>query len=104
MGNRGFYSDKIECSYDVNDKSRSIDYYIRYFLARTQTMFVYENLPPTIPKREFERLIQCNGWACIAGHDSNLYAFSGGLGGKPDEHYRPTKCIVANPALNLSKS
>ena len=104
MPNRKFYSDKIECGYDVNDKARNIDAYIRYFLARTQTMFMYENLPPTIPQREFERLIQCIGWVCIAEHEGNLYAFRSGLGGKPDEYYRPTKCIVANPALNLSKS
>ena len=104
MPNRKFYSDKIECGYDVNDKARNIGAYIRYFLARTQTMFEYENLPATIPQREFERLIQCNGWVCIAEHEGNLYAFYGGLGGKPDEYYRPTKCIIANPALNLSKS
>lgn len=90
--------------YDLNDKKINAQYYARYFLARTQTMFEYSGLPPNIPQVELERLIQCNGFACI-GKDNNgdLYAFRGALGGAPNPYYMPTLCIVANPALNFSK-
>lgn len=90
--------------YDLNDKKINAQYYARYFLARTQTMFEYSGLPPNIPQIELERIIQCTGFACI-GKDNNgdLYAFRGALGGAPNPYYMPTLCIVANPALNFSK-
>lgn len=90
--------------YDLTDKKINAQYYARYFLARTQTMFEYSGLPPNIPQIELERIIQCTGFACI-GRDNNgdLYAFRGALGGAPNPYYMPTLCIVANPSLNFSK-
>ena len=66
-------------------------------------MFEYENLPKTIPAWVVERLEQFNGHLTVAEHENNLYVFNGALGGQPDVYYMPTKSIVANPALNLSK-
>lgn len=86
------------------DKQTVFDYYCKYTLTRTQSMFVYENLPETIPMKWLEYYLQVNGSCCIAEVNGNLYALLGNAGGEPDEYYQSTKYIVANPALELSKS
>lgn len=85
------------------DKQTIFDYYCRYTFTRTQSMFVYENLPDTIPVKWLEYYLQRNGSCGVAKVNGNLYALLGSAGGEPDEYYQPTKYIVANPALNLSK-
>ena len=74
-----------------------------YMMIRLQKMFKYTNLPETIPKDMLENYLLLNGTCFIAKYNNNLYAFTGSLGGQPDEYYRPTKYVVANPALKLSK-
>ena len=91
--------------YTKFEKDKIIRYYIRKMLIKTQQMFEYENLPDTIPKKDYLLIKQTHGSATIAkAPDGKLYAFRGGLGGKPNEYYLPTLSIVANPALNFSKS
>ena len=88
---------------NILNKDRSRINYVRYMLDRTQSMFKYDNLPETIPQRMLELYLQTNGLCIIAEHQNNLYAFIAGLGGEPDEYYRPTIAVVSNPALKLSK-
>lgn len=91
--------------YGKFDKGALFDSYVRYFLARLQCMFKYENLPDTIPAKWLESYLITNGNALIGkAEDGNLYAFFGGYGGDPDAYYIPTKYIVANPYLNLNKT
>ena len=90
--------------FDFNDKEMALRDYIVYMLNRTQKIFEYDGLPDTIPKRMLEYLLQINGFACFAKVNGELYAFYGGLGGEPDPYYRPTLCVVANPALKLSET
>ena len=45
-----------------------------------------------------------NGHCGIISHNDTLYAVKGGLGGEPNPYYMPTKYVVANPALKLSKT
>lgn len=89
--------------YDFKNKELTLRYYVNYMLNRTQEIFKYNNLPDTIPHLYIERYLQRNGNCCIAEHNDKLYVFFGGLGGEPNEYYMPTKYIVANPYLNLSK-
>lgn len=104
-GTYSYYFDNIAGRlYDFLDKERCVKNYIAYMLDRTQKIFEYEGLPDTIPKRMLEFLLQINGFACFAKDGADLYAFYGGLGGPPDPYYRPTLCVVANPALKLSKT
>lgn len=77
---------------------------ILYMLARTQSMFDYENLPDTIPSRNLEIMLQLNGNVFFTQVDGKYYVFTGGLGGEPDVYYEPTIYTVANPALNFSKN
>ena len=97
-----------ECSldalYDFRSKKKSVSWYVRYMLARTQAMFEYKGLPDTIPQRFLELYLQCNGQCVITDVNGELYALTGGLGGVPDPYYFPTQYIVANPALHYNKS
>lgn len=87
-----------------SDKAKVFENYCKYTFTRTQSMFVYEGLPDTIPVQWLESYLQRNGSCCIAEHEGNLYALLGNAGGEPDEYYQPTIYTVANPALNLSKN
>ena len=90
------------CDYDFSDKKNCINTHIRYMLNRTQSMFKWEGLPDTIPQRDLELIIQCNGCVAFYKYKGELYAFSGGLGGEPNPYYMPTIFTISNPALKLS--
>lgn len=90
--------------YDYKDKDTNTTNNMIYMFDRSLIMFKYHNLPDTIPYRELERLLQTTGFACITKVNDKLYAFTGGLGGVPDEYYRPTEIIIDNPYLNFNKS
>lgn len=87
----------------VTDKDHAVDYFVSYYLDKTQSMFRYENLPETIPEQELERLLQTHGQCVIAKVGDDLYALSGNPSGEPDAYDRPRFYIVTNPYLNLSK-
>lgn len=90
--------------YDYKDKETNTTNNMIYMFDRSLIMFKYHNLPDTIPYRELEKLLQTTGFACITKVNDKLYAFTGGLGGVPDEYYRPTEIVVDNPYLNFNKS
>lgn len=90
------------CDYNFSDKKNCINTHIRYMLNRTQSMFKWSGLPDTIPQRNLELIIQCNGCAAFYRHNGELYAFSGGLGGEPNPYYMSTIFTISNPALKLS--
>lgn len=88
--------------YDFRDKERHIREQVKYMLCRTQSMFRYENLPETLPARMLELYMQFNGFVGVYNHEGKLYAYFGGLGGKPDEYYMPTILTISNPAQEFS--
>lgn len=87
--------------YLLEDKNTLIDFHFGMALSKTLKIFEYEGLPDTIPYRELERILQTCKFAYWLEKDGKLYVFWGGLGGKPDEYYRPTNFIVANPYLKF---
>lgn len=90
--------------YDFKEKKKAVQHYVGYMLDRCESMFEYDNLPDSIPKRNLELMLMVNGFVCIAkANDNKLYAFWGGLGGEPNAYYEPTICIVANPYLQFNK-
>lgn len=88
--------------YDFKNKQQNSKIQSLYMLNRTQHIFKWEGLPDTIPQRMLEAYLQTNGNTCFYKYNDNLYVFVGGLGGEPDEYYRPTIYTIANPALKLS--
>lgn len=87
----------------VKDKDTAVNHYIDNYLTKTQSMFVYTNLPVTIPQGELEHLLQTAGNCFVAKVNGELYALNGNAGGEPDAYNRPTQYIVANPYLKLNK-
>ena len=67
------------------------------------SMFDYDGLPETIPKRDLEFQLLQNGYSAITKANNNLYAFGGGLGGELDTYYLPTLITIANPYLKFNK-
>lgn len=67
-------------------------------------MFVWDDLPDTIPNEELERLLQTNGHCFITKVNGDLYALRGTLGGQLDAYNRPTQYTVANEYLNVNKT
>ena len=88
----------------LKDKEALIFFHYNMALTKTLKMFEYDGLPDTIPYRELEKILQLNSFAYWLKKDNKLYVFFGGLGGRPDEYYRPTNFIVANPYLEFYKT
>lgn len=90
-------------AYDYKSKKDNVRQLNKYMLAKTLSMFEYENLPATIPARELEKLLQRNGYAFITkAPDGELYAFTGGLGGETDVYGNATQIVISNPALKYN--
>lgn len=85
------------------DKRVIFKNYCKYMFTRTQSMFVYKGLPDSIPVQWLENYLQRAGSCIIAKHEGTLYALIGNVSGERDAYYQPTKYIVANPWLRLSK-
>lgn len=91
-------------NYNYKDKAKNVLMLNQYMLAKTLSMFEWENLPDTIPYKELEKMLQVNGYAFITKVEDKLYCFTGGLGGEPDVYGNPTTITVSNPALKFSKT
>ena len=95
----------------LDDKERRTRDLVLYMLDRAQQIFVWENLPDTIPQHNLEYLLQTCGNVCITEvtdvpdgrGDNGLYAFFGGLGGMQNAYYEPTIYTIANPYLEFNK-
>lgn len=90
--------------FDFKDKSKAVNLYVEYMLARTQSMFRYSGLPESIPQRILELYLQTNGNVCFYKFEGELYVFTGGIGGEPNAYYMPTIYTVSNPYLKFSKN
>lgn len=91
----------VTIAYDPKNKQMAAEWLTRYMINRTARMFKYTGLPDTINGRVMELYLQCNGYVGIYQHNGDLYAYRGGLGGKPDEYYMPTIMTIDNPAQGL---
>ena len=87
---------------DFSDKEKRIKEYLSYMFDRTVNIFKYNNLPKTIPHREFELMLQNYGYVAFYKYNDELYVFRASLGGVPNEYYYPTIAIITNPYLNIS--
>lgn len=91
-------------TYDYKAKAKNVITQNNYMLAKTISMFEWEDLPETIPYKELEKLLQVNGFAFITKVNGELYAFNGGLGGVPDVYGNPTQIVISSPALNFNET
>lgn len=82
---------------DMPDKGMLLSSYIRYYLARLQSMFKYEGLPDTIPAKWLENYLLVNGFTVWVKDGNDLIVTYAGVGADPDVYFIPTKAIVSNP-------
>ena len=88
---------------DMPDKGMLLSSYIRYYLARLQSMFKYKGLPDTIPAKWLENYLLVNGFCVWIKDGEDLIVTYAGVGADPDVYYIPTKAIVTNPYVkNIS--
>ena len=88
--------------YDYENKERINRDIITNILNKTNHMFVYDNLPETIPHRMLELMLQIMGNVIFTKVNDKYYVFRAGLGGVPNEYNEPTIAIVNNPALRYN--
>lgn len=90
--------------YNFKDKLANIHQLNNYMLAKTLTMFEWENLPDSLPSKELEYLLQTKGYAFLTMVEGELYALWGSIGGKVDAYNRPTEITINNVGLNFNKT
>ena len=87
----------------IYSKDIALNDFIDNMLIKCNQMFVYKNLPDSIPKRVLERFLLENGYCIFTKENDKFIVLSGSLGGELNEYYEYTKCIVSNPYLKLNK-
>lgn len=86
----------------IQEKNKNINVNIAYMLNKSNIMFLWHDLPETIPFKELEKLLQVNGFAIIGKINGELYAMNGGLGGELDIYDKPTIATVSIPYFNFN--
>lgn len=89
--------------FDFQRKKQALQLKVNHMLNRLSSMFKWEGLPDSIPQRMLELYLMSSGACAVTKVGEELYAFTGGLGGEPDEYYRPTIFTVANPYLKFNE-
>lgn len=100
QGDTLFWYPALHTKYDQDKplpKDLVFNSYIKYYLARCQSMFKYDGLPDTIPAKWLEHYLFTNGQCVFIKNGEDLIVTTGGMGGDPDIYYIPTKYIVSNP-------
>ena len=72
---RSFYNNTV--NYSVINKTENVHNIIDGVLNKTLTMFLYTNLPNTLPIEEIEKILQMNGTGFITLIDDNLVILQG---------------------------
>ena len=88
---------------NLYSKDLFLNNYIDDMLTKCNQMFVYTGLPDTVPKRILEKYLTENGDCIFTKHNDKFVILLGSAGGILNEYYEPTKYIVSNPYLNLTK-
>ncbi len=94
--NRNIYQAHNEINYDntlnysVINKTENVQNIIDGVLNKTLTMFLYTNLPDTLPIEEIEKILQLNGTGFVTLIDDNLVILKGSYNyEKVDIYNRP---------------
>lgn len=91
--------DQDRFRYGICDVSENYDFYFKWLLGKLHNVFVWENLPETVDETFLNNELFLSGMVCWTEFNGKLYALNGGYGGEPNEYYRPTKFVIANPVL-----
>ncbi len=93
---RNYYDNTL--NYSVINKTENVQNIIDGVLNKTLTMFLYTNLPSTLPIEEIEKILQLNGTGFVTLIDDNLVILKGSYNyEKVDIYNRP----VLNKTLTM---
>lgn len=85
--------------FGICDVEQNYRFYFKWLLSKMESVFVLKNVPRTIDINYLKEHLLLDGEICITKFNDELYAAIGSRGGKPNEYYRPTEFIIANPIL-----
>ena len=87
---RSYYDNTI--NYDVTSKRKNVQNIIDGVLNKTLTMFLYTNLPNSLPIDEFEKILQLSGSGFVTTIDEKLVVLKGTYNyDKVDIYGRPSE-------------
>ena len=87
---RSYYDNTI--NYDVTSKRKNVQNIIDGVLNKTLTMFLYTNLPNSLPIDEFEKILQLSGSGFVTTIDEQLVVLKGTYNyDKVDIYGRPSE-------------
>ena len=91
--------DFLKYSYNTKSVAKGVKYWQRFLLSRCQNLFIYKNLPETLPAWEIEKNLIIKGNGAVVKKNGKLYIpFSGGVFGF-DAYMVPNKFTFANPVI-----
>ena len=94
---RSYYDNTL--NYSITNKTENVNNIVDAMLNKTLSMFIYNNLPDTIPIEEIEKVLQINGKGFITMVDGNLVVLQGSYNyEKVDIYNRPHEinCYLPN--------
>lgn len=91
--------DQDRFKYGICDVNENYEFYFKWLLGKLHSIFIWENLPETIDETFLNNELFLSGMVCWTEFNGKLYALNGGYGGEPNEYYKPTKFVIANPKL-----
>lgn len=91
--------------YDVKGVAQGYEYWQRVLLSKIQNMFIYENLPKTIPQSELEHQLFIKGYSVIFKKKGELYApVDSSIYWDRNVYNFPNWARYANPVLGSGKA
>lgn len=89
----------LKNSYSVSSVPKGTNYWVKFLLSKCQNLFIYKNLPETLPQCEIEKNLIIKGNGAVVKKNGNLYIpFTGNVYGF-DEYMIPNKFTYANPVI-----
>ena len=99
---RSYYDNTV--NYSVTNKAENIRNIIDSVLNKTLTMFLYTNLPNTLPIEELEKILQINGTGFVTMIDEQLVVLKGTYSfDEVDIYNRPYKINCYLPDKKIYK-
>lgn len=86
-------------NFGICDVEENYQFYFKWLLSKVCDAIVIKDAPDSIDIDYLKQNLILNGEICITDFNDKLYACIGSRGGEPNEYYRPTQFIIANPIL-----
>jgi len=89
---------------EFDEKEHRLQDYVRQFLVKTQSMFLYDGLPDDLDQKFIELYLQTKGHCGFIKFNDKIYVCQGSWGGDLDPYFIPEEYLITNPYLKMEKS